>query len=382
MQHLSTEKQHELSAKWLSGTITPEELELLEAWYNQQPQGNMDWEAGDYDEKQLKERLFYNIRETQKAEAPVRRLNTAILFKAAAVLLLAFACGVYYTKTAVIKPEGTVVKLKRITPHKPVNNNKAVLTLANGSTMVLDNAGNGVIAKQGSARINKTHDGELVYDAEDAADAKVEMNMVSTLSGGQYQIALPDGSRVWLNALTSLKFPTAFKGAKREVELIGEAYFEVAKNKNMPFVVKLADNTSIEVLGTHFDVMAYANEHSIKATLLEGSINVQKGTLNKVIAPGQEAKVTDQIKIKNVNAEDAIAWKNGLFNFDNAGVHNLMRQIERWYNVEVVYMDKVPDKHITGYISRSSSLTEVIKMLELSGLEITTEGKKLRVYDN
>jgi transmembrane sensor len=382
MQHLSIEKQQELSAKWLKGTITAEELELLEQWYNQEPQSHMVWEAGDADKEQLSDRLFYNINQVQKADAPVRRLNRTILYKIAAMLIAVL--GVAWYCTTILTPkqnniaENSAKPLQHETP-----GNKAVLTLANGSTMVLDNADNGLIAKQGNTRVNKTHDGELIYNNEGVNENnKVEINMVSTLSGGQYQISLPDGSKVWLNALTSLKFPTAFTGTERVVELTGEAYFEVAKNKNMPFKVKLANNTSIQVLGTHFNIMAYANEGSINTTLLEGSINVQKGTLSKIMIPGQEAKITDEIKLRTVNAEEAVSWKNGLFSFDRSNIHTVMRQIERWYNVEVVYEGKVPDNQITGYISRSSNLAEVIKMLELSGLRIVPEGRKLKVFND
>jgi transmembrane sensor len=150
----------------------------------------------------------------------------------------------------------------------------------------------------------------------------------------------------------------------------------------MPFKVKMANNTSIQVLGTHFNIMAYANEGSIKATLLEGAINVKKGGLSKLMVPGQQANIADEINLKQVNADEAIAWMNGLFSFDKTDIRTVMRQIERWYNVDVVYEGKVPDSQITGYISRNSNLPEVIKMLELSGLKITVDGKKIKVSTN
>jgi transmembrane sensor len=384
MQHLTIEKQQELSAKWLKGTITAEELELLERWYNQEPQGNILWEAGDADKEQLGDRLFYNINQVQKADAPVHRLNRTILYKVAAMLVAVLGGAWYYTTIVTTPKQNGIAKSDtKLLGQRVANANKAILTLANGSTMVLDNTDDGLIAKQGNTRVNKTHDGELIYNNEGTnEDTKVEFNMISTSSGGQYQISLPDGSKVWLNALTSLKFPTVFKGTERVVELTGEAYFEVAKNKSMPFKVKLAGNTSIEVLGTHFNIMAYANEGSIQATLLEGSINVQKNGLTKIMIPGQEASITDEIKLQRVDADEAISWKNGLFSFDKSNIHTVMRQIERWYNVEVVYENKVPNYQITGYISRSSNLSEVIKILELSGLRIVPEGRKLKIFND
>jgi len=156
----------------------------------------------------------------------------------------------------------------------------------------------------------------------------------------------------------------------------------VAKNKAMPFKVKMANNTTIQVLGTHFNIMDYANEHRISATLLEGSINVQKGNQSKQIVPGQQATITDQIDLKTVNVEESVAWVNGLFSFNKTDICTVLRQIERWYGVEVEYEGKVSDHQITGYISRGSNLTEVIKMLELSGVKLTADGKKIKVFNN
>ncbi|MCC8423709.1 FecR family protein [Mucilaginibacter sp. UR6-11] len=383
MLHLSTEKLQELSAKWLKGTITAEELGQLEEWYNQKPGDYINWEAGDADEEQLRERLLYNINEVQKEATPVRRLfNKSVIYKAAAMLTIALGATFYYLAVNQAKT-GIIADNKRQAQTEAPNNSKAVLTLANGSRVVLDNAGKGLIAKQGNTQINKTQEGKLTYNSDnnDIA-AEPQINTISTLAGGKYQITLPDGSRVWLNALTSLRFPTAFKGRERVVELEGEAYFEVAKDKHMPFKVKMANNTSIQVLGTHFNIMAYANEASINATLLEGSINVQKGNVSKLMVPGQEAKITNDINLRQVNAEEAIAWMNGLFSFDKADIRTVMRQLERWYNVGVVYEGKAPDNQITGYISRSSNLPEVIKMLEMSGVKITINGKILKVFNN
>ncbi|MFD2871715.1 FecR family protein [Mucilaginibacter ximonensis] len=384
MQNLSTEKLKELSDKWLRGAITPEELEQLEGWYNQHPQGDLRWQAGDADEEQLRERLLYNITEMQKAEAQVLRplYKKPLVYQMAAALILAFGVVFYYlpaTRNKQIVNEEFQTKV-----NAPVSNpNQAILTLANGKKLILNKSGNGLIAKQGHTEIKKTQDGKLLYANTDAAaDAKPEINMISTPAGGSYQITLPDGSKVWINALTELKFPTAFSGKERVVELNGEAYFEVAKNKAMPFKVKMTNNTSVQVLGTHFNIMAYDNERSINATLLEGSINIRKGNQSKLMVPGQQATVTDEINLKEVNADESIAWINGLFSFDKTDIHTVLRQIERWYSVTIEYEAKVPDHQITGYISRSSNLPEVVKMLELSGVKLKIEGKKIKIFNN
>lgn len=385
MQYLPIEKLQELSDKWLKGTITTEELELLEEWYNQNPQGGIDWEAGDMDERQLGDRLFYNINEIKKANVPARKsFNKAIIYKVAAVMIaiLGGVAGYHFLEPA---KRYAIVK-NIITSPKGIKQeaNKAILTLANGSRVILDNANNGLIARQGNTQVNKTRQGELIYnnDSTRSSVAVPENNVVSTPNGGQYLVSLPDGSKVWLNALTSLKFPTEFSGNERVVELTGEAYFEVAKNKKMPFKVKMVNNTIIEVLGTHFNIMAYTNESSIKATLLEGSINIKKGDMSRMMLPGQQANIAGNIQLTTANTDEAISWKNGLFSFEKSDIRTVMRQIERWYDVEVVYEGGLPGNEITGYVSRNSNLSEVLKMLELSGLKMVVEGKKIKVYNN
>lgn len=384
MQHLSDKKLSELSEKWMKGTITPDELALLEEWYDQSADSVVDWRTGDLDEEQLKERLFYNIHEHITADEPVHKLKIkSALYKAAAVVIVLLGAATGYVLLNGVKHEQPPVAMNKVRAPQNESYKKAILTLGNGQTMSLDDAGNGVIAHQGGTSIKKTGEGELLYNAGgNSAEPSVSINTLSTPIGGQYNIALPDGSKVWLNALSILKFPTVFKGKERVVELTGEAYFEVAKNKAMPFKVKMANETTIEVLGTHFNIMAYPGERSVNATLLEGSINVQKGNLQKTIVPGQMAEISDKIVLQEVNGDDVISWKNGLFRFEDADVNTVMREIERWYNVEVTFEGGKPDNQITGYISRSSKITEVLKMLELSGLKIKYQGNKIKVFKN
>lgn len=257
----------------------------------------------------------------------------------------------------------------------------AFLTMSDGSTVVLDSIQDGKF-QRGNTKINKQN-GMLIYSASASSKAIApgSFNTLTTPRGGEYQVILPDGSKVWLNAASSLRFPTAFSGNQREVELTGEAYFEVARNKDKPFRVKVGD-TRINVLGTHFNVNAYPDADAIKASLLEGSIKVIKGNVSDLLKPGEQAVLKregDGIEIRNPDMEEVIAWKNGLFQFDGADISTIMRQIGRWYDVEIVYEGKPPERRFEGKISRDAQLSDVLKILELSNVKFTVEGKKIIV---
>jgi ferric-dicitrate binding protein FerR (iron transport regulator) len=222
-----------------------------------------------------------------------------------------------------------------------------------------------------------------VYDGTKASNqgSLISYNTLSTPRGGQYQLVLPDGSKVWLNASSSIHFPTAFAGHERNVELTGEAYFEIAKNKQKPFHVNV-NGMQVEVLGTHFNVNAYGDEGAIKTSLLEGSVKIKKGNISGLLKPGQQGvlkKNSTDLEIKNADMNEAIAWKNGLFEFDGADIKSIMREIGRWYDVDVVYAGKVPDRRFEGKISRDAQLSDVLKILALSNVKFSVEGKKIIV---
>jgi len=246
--------------------------------------------------------------------------------------------------------------------------NKAILTLADGKKIVLDTASNGTLAQQGGIKVIKT--GAQLNYSSSSNPAEVLYNTITTPKGGQYQLTLSDGSKVWLNAASSLHFPTAFSGKERKVELTGEGYFEVTKNKEKPFIVS-ANNTSIEVLGTHFNINAYSDEKSIKTTLLEGSVKVSKGNVITLIAPGEQARVNnlsgDITVKKDVDLDEAVAWKNGKFVFQSEDIKSIMRQLERWYDVNVVYGKNVTDEEFIGSISRQVNISQILEMLEKAG---------------
>jgi ferric-dicitrate binding protein FerR (iron transport regulator) len=267
--------------------------------------------------------------------------------------------------------------------------NKATLTLANGTSITLDSAGDGMLAQQGGTHIVKLASGQLAYKAPGSATAAAEppVNTLVTPRGGQYRVELPDGSRVWLNAASSLKFPAAFAGDKREVELTGEAYFEIARDDSKPFRVTVRTSATagpmiVEVLGTHFDIKAYRDEPTIKATLVEGSVRVRRANKSRLLRPAEQADIrqgSDDIRVSKANIEDVVAWKNGFFHFNGDDMSSIMRKLERWYDVTVTYQGAVPSGHYTGIISRHTNLSEVLKMLELSGVHFRIQGRKIIV---
>ncbi len=289
---------------------------------------------------------------------------------AAAVLIGALGLGVWWvahTPRPVAAP-AVAVEHHPIKANIAAGGNKAVLILDNGSTVTLDSARTGVLTTQGNTRVIKLAGGRLTYSGEGTAATAVLYNMVRTPRGGQYQVELPDGSKVWLNAATTLRFPTAFSGKERTVELTGEAYFEVAQNSHQPFKVKVGDMT-IDVLGTHFNVMAYDDEGSFHTTLLTGAVRVEEGAEAKLLKPGEEARMsldTKNLTTAVADTDQVVAWKNGLFQFDGATLETVLRQVARWYDVDVRYEGTIP-RHFSGGISRNASLAEVLHVLDKAG---------------
>ena len=260
--------------------------------------------------------------------------------------------------------------------------NKALLTLADGSTIILDSAQNGAVSTQGNIRIIKLDDGQLAYNRSGArSSSKVLYNTISTPNGGQYQLTLADGSQVWLNAVSSIRFPVSFTGKERRVEITGEVYFEVAKNQSMPFIVSV-DGAEVQVLGTHFNVMAYRDESMLETTLLEGSVKFIKDNNASMLKPGQQLQLTQKGQLKVVSGVDltkVVAWKNGFFDFNGLNFETVARKLSRWYNVDVVYNKKIDDLFY-AQIPRNTKLSDVLKALELTGkINFEIEGSKVIV---
>jgi ferric-dicitrate binding protein FerR (iron transport regulator) len=258
--------------------------------------------------------------------------------------------------------------------------NKAVLTLADGSIIILDEAENGELVQQGNTKVVKI-DGKLNYNVSEMSTQQPMFNTITTPRGGQYQVVLPDGSQVWLNSVSSLRFPTFFNGKQRRVEITGEAYFEVAKNKEMPFIVSV-NGAEIEVLGTHFNVNAYSDESTIRTTLLEGSVKFVKEGNVAILKPGQQSQMylNGQLKIINdVEIEKVVAWKNGFFFFESSDFKTVSKQLSKWYDVEVVY-DREIDDLFYAKVPRSTKLSDLLKALSLTGkINFKIEGNRIIV---
>jgi hypothetical protein len=299
---------------------------------------------------------------------------------AAAVLVLMAITTAAFLITKKNKPPVAAATLQ---PHDVApGTHKATLTLANGSSIILDNTPDGVVASQGATVIRKTGNGQLLYDASQTGrNNNITYNTITTPNGGEFQVVLPDGSKVWLNAASSIRFPAAFSGNSRQVEITGEAYLEITKNATAPFSVVSGKHT-VTVLGTSFNIHAYTGEENIVTTLLQGSIRVTEGAYSKVLQPGQQSSAGGAAGIQlidNADTEAALAWRNGQFVFNDADLKTVVSQLERWYDVSIDYSG-MSGYRFNGEISRNVSLSKVLKMMELtSNIHYTINGKNIHM---
>jgi transmembrane sensor len=330
--------------------------------------------------------LWNNIHQSAiKTRTPVYKMKW--IFRAAAIILV-IGIGTFYisNNSGNSNVKKAVNQEARVDDVQP-GASKAILTLGNGSQIVLDDASSGMLAKQGNAQVIKGNDGELIYKETGESVDEVLYNTVSTQRGGEYKLVLPDGSAVWLNAISSIRYPTAFTGKERVVEITGEAYFEVTKDASRPFRVQVnahgeSRDMEVTVFGTDFNINSYTDELALKTTLLNGSIEVIKGSSSAVLKPGQQTIVMNDGKIKIVNdanLAEAVAWKEGRFEFYDADLKTILRQVMRWYDVEVEYQGTLSDRYFTATISRHKTLSGLLNILKQSDVDITLEGKKLIV---
>ena len=384
--------QHEILVKLSRREASPEEQEAFRQWL--QGLTPAQWEAvlDEYGD------IIAEIPEVREAHNPelLTAIHAAIdneprrrvipmkwMWAAAAVFILAISIIVLQTNitTRSTKKTEQVADL-------PPGKSGAILTLTNGTQLVLDSLGNGIIARDGGSE-TVLHDGKLIYNVRSASSQEIGYNEMITPKGRNFRVELPDGTLVWLNAASSIRYPTAFTGDKREVTIKGEAYFEVMKNPSMPFVVHVDNRADIEVLGTHFNINAYSDEIVIKTTLLEGAVrltrNAERGTQNAesvTLKPGEQGLLTTNNKLQTTNKidlEQVMAWKNGLFNFEGATLSEVMKQLERWYDIEVVYEKGIPDIAFGGEMTKNISLAGLLLVLEKSDIHFRIEGRKLVV---
>jgi len=396
----------ELTLRYVRQEISPEEKIELQEWLDASPinrkrfeqriraenllEGIALWQEAEERAPAFDAMMGKRLEETSPIHKRVLFLNGRWGSLVVAASVLAVAVGA----TWLWSMHGT----RRVPQGPPANiaadlapgGNKAMLTLSTGATIVLDNAENGALARQGNTKVVKLDSGEIAYQSPVTAGREILYNSISTPKGGQYKLILSDGTKVWINAATVLRYPIAFSGATRTIELTkGEAYFEIAHDASRPFIVQVPamhpgdKDLSVQVLGTSFDVNAYQDEPDTKTTLLTGAIKVTKGAKAVVLQPGQQAQITANsesiIVSSSIDATGAVAWKDGMFSFDRAGTEAVMRQLARWYDVEVTYEGVIPVRQFVGTVPRNVPVSYVLKGLEYNDVHFKIEGKKIIV---
>lgn len=341
---------------------------------------NPQTEMSDYEVSMLHNKIIQTIEKDQEKilKLPSRKSTIKQIAIAASIFLVSGLGFLLYKNKLSMKIGEAIVDAYDIAPGK----NGATLTLANGEKVLIKDALAGKIAMQAGVQISKTANGQIVYEIKNENVSEIAYNTLSTTRGEQTEVRLPDGTLVFLNAESSLKYPTSFvKSDKRKVSLTGEGYFEVAKDRVHPFIVQ-TQKQEIKVLGTHFNVNNYADEPVIATTLIEGSVQVTSGNKTEILKPGEQA-INDgnRIKISTIDVDNAIDWKSGNFYLDRLNFRSVMRKIERWYDVEVIYDASVTDDIASvGWISRKKKLSDILKFIEASGqVRFRIDGKKVYV---
>lgn len=379
-----------LLKKYLSGTCTAMETEQVNQWFDSMD-GVPEHIAGLSEEQRMlmETRVFERILHHIDAKGPqnVRSLPKKSIYSwrilvAAASILLFLSIVVIWMQHPLSLSRKKIHNSDQSVSIGP-GGNKAVLTLGDGSSLVLAEANLGTVADQQNVSVVKTAEGELSYkNSTGNNSSEIAYNTITTPVGGKYRVILPDGSKVWLNSKSSLRFPTSFTGAERRVQMTGEVYFEVVKNQKQPFKVQ-SGGTEISVLGTHFDVMAYEDEAEQKTTLLEGSIHLSSGKFSTLLKPGQQASTAvSGIQVNNnTDLEGVMAWRNNLFIFKDMEIKEIARQISRWYDVQVVFKGTPSKILYTGTISKDAELSEILSMLQFTGLKYELNKRLLTIIE-
>lgn len=373
-----------LAQKYINGQASEQEMQELHQWYDtwQDDEETVNTPEKNDTEDIIRQRILSKLKEqiTPNLEkpAPVVPIKKYRWYRgvAAAAIFLVISMGTYFIffnkdNQTSIAGSGDTVPHDIAAPKKT----KAMLTLVDGTQVALDSVTSGTLAKQSGVNVIKTASGQIIYNG---SSTEMAYNTLSNPRGSKVvSLSLSDGSKVWLNAESSIKYPVAFAGNERHVEITGEAYFEVAKDATKKFIVT-GNGVNTEVLGTHFNVNTYTDESSVKVTLLEGAVRVTKGEVTGLLKPGQQAQINSAIKVINDADVDAvIAWKNGYFHFGNTNIEDLMKQLARWYDVEIIYEAKVPGREFGGEISREANLLQVLKILNESKVKCRLDGNKL-----
>lgn len=371
----------ELLRKYSLGTITDREKEVLDSWYNNEAKSRKSVFISDRQMEQDLEKISGGL---PVGKDPIGRAYSSrfIRMSVAASLLtaLSFSVYIYFSNERTANPVVSAF-VNDVAPGKT----KAILTLADNRQVLLDESTEGDVARQTGIAVTKLTDGRLRYVVSDVgAAASNQFNTISTPRGGEYQVELSDGTVVWLNSNSSVRFPVSFSSGTRRIQVSGEVYLEVARNAQKPFLVE-SKGQVIEVLGTHFNINAYDEKQVVKTTLLEGSVKVSlKGnTASKILRPGEQSITgsSHMIELKKIDTEGVIAWKNGYFLFNDDELANIMTELSQWYDVEVDYQSPgLRNQKFSGSISRSKSLRQVLRVLELTGnIKCKLEGRRITV---
>lgn len=367
------QKGKDLIGKYFDSTATEQERLLVEQWYAQQALANVS-QPEEQDYEGTKARMWQNI--TGKKDIKTLKLWPRIIPIAAAVALVAIGIHFFsYQKKAVTR------HLPELVEDVAPGAYGATLTLANGKKIRLTDAKNGELVKESGISISKTADGKLIYSIEETAANVDKVNVLSTAKGETYEVRLPDGSSVHLNAASSLTYKASLiENGRRIVKLSGEGYFEVAKDRQHPFIV-ITSNQEVEVMGTHFNISSYADDVVEKTTLLEGSVRLSTSVGSRILKPGQQSKVKDgKISIADTDTNLAVAWKNNEFVFESETIENIMKLVERWYNVEIIYVGSQTNGKFSGGVSRFDNISKVLQILETTGAgHFKIQGRKVYV---
>ena len=373
-------KLQRLLTRYTKGAASPEEKEFVEQYYSLFEQ-EADLNMSESERKQLVdanwEKMENGMNEPQSGKL-IYMLATRKRWIAAAVIFLIAGAGWFWyagTGTNTDNPVQTATA-EDIAPGR----NGAILTLDNGKEILLDSSGSGVIATQHGSKVILNDNG-VAYAPEEKPSSAIVYNTLSTPRGRQFHIDLPDGTSVWLNAASSIRFPASFSGKERKVYITGEAYFEVTANKSMPFVVDVNGKAEVQVLGTVFNVNAYEDGNAIYTSLLQGSIRMKHQQTSVTLLPGQQTLISSKGMelVPHADTEMAVAWKNGKFQFSFTPIDEILRQLARWYDVDVIYERGVPDLAFTGMLRRDYTLKQALSILETMGVHFRTEGRKLIV---
>ncbi|QEC42229.1 FecR family protein [Pseudobacter ginsenosidimutans] len=384
---MDQQRAYELANKWLKGTITDAEMAAFSEYYNSKGDDEiMLPEDFAMHETALGKRILANVKEATGMAAPVvdmpvhrHRMLPKIAVAAAIMVLVSLGAYLWLHQD---RDRQLAIENKMLPAQVLPGKEGAVLTLSDGRQIALDSAGNGHVADQNGAKV-MLQNKQLIYDASESSTAEMAFNTMSTPAGRQFRLTLPDGTKVWLNAASSIRYPTRFSGNERKVIITGEAYFEVKRDQSKPFRVSVSD-MEVEVLGTSFNINSYANEKMLRTTLIEGAVRVKNNAAAILLKPSQQAVLLQNhigrsLEVKDgADIQQVMAWKNGIFNFNGADLFMVLRELERWYDIEVRYEGRIVPGLFFGKMSRNVNLNVVLEWLKGSGVNYRFEkGNKL-----